>query len=76
MAFEPLIGSVDALCAYSGAIRGVRMLDLAGIMFSSIMMLMVIVQAVRLDQAQPWFQAIKRKGKPSGEKRISWRRQS
>jgi hypothetical protein len=52
------------------------MLDLAGIMFSSIMMLMVIVQAVRLDLAQPWFQAIKRKGKPSGEKRISWRRQS
>ena len=35
------------------------MLDLAGIMFSSVMMLMVIVQAVRLDQTQPWFQAIK-----------------
>jgi hypothetical protein len=52
------------------------MLDLAGIMFSSIMMLMVIVQAVRLDQAQPWFQAIKRKGKPGSEKRSPWRRQS
>ena len=51
------------------------MLDLVGIMFSSVMMLMVIVQAVRLDQTQPWFQAIKPKGKPGG-KTSRWRKQS
>jgi hypothetical protein len=52
------------------------MLDLAGIMFSSVMMLMVIVQAVRLDQSQPWFQAVKRKGKEAGAKLSGWRKQS
>ena len=31
------------------------MLDLTGIMFSSIMMLIVIVRAVQLDRAMPWF---------------------
>jgi hypothetical protein len=45
------------------------MLDLAGIMFSSVIMLMGILQAVRLDQTQPWFQAIKRKAKPDGQKK-------
>ena len=44
------------------------MLDLTGIMFSSVMMLMVIVRAVRLDRIQPWFQAIKRKDKPAEDK--------
>ena len=34
------------------------MLDLAGIMFSSIMMLIVIVRAVKLDKTQPWFQQV------------------
>ncbi len=52
------------------------MLDLAGIMFSSVMMLMVIIQAVRLDQSQPWFQAVKRKGKLLGEKTSLWRKRS
>lgn len=37
------------------------MLDLTGILFSSVMMLLVIVRALQLDRAQPWFQAIKRK---------------
>ena len=32
------------------------MLDLTGILFSSLMMLFVIVQAVRLDAARPWFE--------------------
>lgn len=50
------------------------MLDLTGIMFSSVMMLMVIVRAVRLDQTQPWFQAIKRKDAPVEAKTRSWRR--
>jgi hypothetical protein len=36
------------------------MLDLAGIMFSSVMMLVIIVRAVRLDRIQPWFQTVKR----------------
>jgi hypothetical protein len=51
------------------------MLDLTGIMFSSIMMLMVIVRAVQLDRIQPWFQTI-RKEKPGGERTHSWRRKS
>lgn len=52
------------------------MLDLAGILFSSVMMLMVIVQAVRLDRIQPWFQTIKRKEKPADPKLRAWHRQS
>jgi hypothetical protein len=48
------------------------MLDLIGIMFSSVMMLIVIVQAVRLDRIQPWFQALKPKTK-SVESKQSWR---
>jgi hypothetical protein len=52
------------------------MLDLTGIMFSSIMMLMVIIRALQLDRTQPWFQKLKRKeGSPSPEKRI-WQRQN
>jgi hypothetical protein len=31
------------------------MLDLFGIMFSSIIMLLVILRAVQLDNSQPWF---------------------
>jgi hypothetical protein len=49
------------------------MLDLTGIMFSSVMMMMVIVRAVQLDRSQPWFQRVKRKDKPAGQPR-SWRR--
>jgi hypothetical protein len=52
------------------------MLDLTGIMFSSVMMLMVIVRAVRLDQIQPWFQVVRRQEKPAEEKTRAWRRQS
>ena len=32
------------------------MLDLGGIMFSSVIMLFVIVRAVQLDRIIPWFQ--------------------
>jgi hypothetical protein len=35
------------------------MLDLTGIMFSSVMMLIVIIRALRLDRIQPWFQTVK-----------------
>ena len=51
-------------------------LDLTGIMFSSIMMLMVIVRALQLDSSQPWFQKIKRKeGAPAPDKRF-WQRRN
>jgi hypothetical protein len=51
------------------------MLDVAGIMFSSVMMLMIIVRSVRLDRLQPWFQAIERK-KPVGDVNRAWRRRN
>jgi hypothetical protein len=54
--------------------QGVRMLDLAGILFSSVMMLVVLVQAVRLDRTQPWFQRIKRSDKPVEPTTQTWRR--
>jgi len=31
-------------------------LDLAGIMFSSIMMVLVVMKAVQLDRIRPWFE--------------------
>ena len=51
------------------------MLDLAGILFSSVMMLVVIVQAVRLDRSQPWFQTVKRQEKLVEPEAKAWRRQ-
>jgi hypothetical protein len=45
------------------------MLDVAAIIFSSVMMLMVIVRAVRMDRILPWFQSIKHKGQPVAPKR-------
>jgi hypothetical protein len=50
------------------------MLDLTGILFSSVLMLIVIVQAVRLDRVQPWFQAFKPKAKTVEDAKQSWRR--
>jgi hypothetical protein len=50
------------------------MLDLTGIMFSSVMMLIVIVRALQLDSVQPWFQKVKRKDDPVPASRRSWRR--
>ncbi len=35
------------------------MLDLAGILFSSIMMFIVILRAVQLDRTKPWFEGPK-----------------
>jgi len=51
------------------------MLDVAGIMFSSVMMLMIIVRSVRLDRLRPWFQAIECK-KPVGVATRTWRREN
>ena len=42
------------------------MLDLAGITFTGLVMLFIIVRAVRFDQVQEWFQRLDRKdGQPS-----------
>jgi len=49
--------------------REFRMLDVAGILFSSAMILIVIVQAVRLDRIQPWFQNVKAQNPPVGQAR-------
>jgi hypothetical protein len=50
------------------------MLDLTGIMFSSVMMLIVIVRAVQLDRSQPWFQKIKRTDEPAPTVKRPWYR--
>ena len=45
------------------------MLDVGGILFSSMMILIVIVQAVRLDRIQPWFQNVKDRNAPADQGR-------
>jgi hypothetical protein len=52
------------------------MLDLTGIMFSSVMMLIVIVRAIQIDQPQTWFQRVKRKEAPTPASQVSWKRQN
>jgi hypothetical protein len=52
----------------------VSMLDLTGILFSSVMMIIVIVRAVQLDRSQPWFQTVKFKAKPVEARNQPWRR--
>jgi hypothetical protein len=53
---------------------GVRMLDLCGIVFTSVMMLTVIVRALQADRIQPWFQTIKCDDvQPSADRR-PWQR--
>jgi hypothetical protein len=44
-------------------------------MFSSVMMMIVIIQAVKLDAIQPWFQTVKRKETPIPAEKRAWRRQ-
>lgn len=51
------------------------MLDLTGILFSSVMMLMVIIRAVQLDAIQPWFQHVKLKEAPNAANQRPWQRQ-
>jgi hypothetical protein len=50
------------------------MLDDAGIMFSSVMILFVIVRAVRLDSVQPWFQAMTGRDDAGKTARRPWQR--
>ncbi len=52
------------------------MLDIAGILFSSIMMLIVIVRAVQLDRTQPWFQTIAVKDNQPKLRVRPWQRRS
>jgi hypothetical protein len=44
------------------------MLDLLGILFSSIMMFLVILRAIQLDSTQPWFRPPKTSVDQSGLK--------
>jgi hypothetical protein len=44
------------------------MLDLLGILFSSIMMFLVILRAIQLDSTQPWFRPPKTSVDRSGLK--------
>jgi hypothetical protein len=44
------------------------MLDLFGILFSSIMMFLVILRAIQLDSTQPWFRPPKASVDRSGLK--------
>lgn len=52
------------------------MLDLAGILFSSVIMLMGIIRAVQLDRTQPWFQKVKRKDPGTSAANTPWKRPS
>ena len=49
---------------YGRADEEFRMLDTLGILISTIMMLIVIFRAVRLDRVQAWFQTITPKDRP------------
>jgi hypothetical protein len=44
------------------------MLDLLGILFSSIMMVLVILRAIQLDRTQPWFRPAEPSSDSSGLK--------
>jgi len=54
------------------------MLDMIGISFSSVMILMVVIRAIQRDRDQPWFENIKVKA-PSTKAECSakpWHRQA
>jgi hypothetical protein len=51
-------------------------LDLMGILFSSVMILLVIVRAVQMDRTQPWFQHVRREPDPISVKRRTWHRRN
>lgn len=50
------------------------MLDLFGITFTSLAVLLIAFQALRRDRAEPWFQTMKRKADPKAAKQTPWRR--
>jgi hypothetical protein len=70
------IASTDIVHVGGAVVRGIWMLDSAGILFSSLMILIVILKAIRLDRVQPWFQVVKQKTEAVTGKAKTWRRQS
>ncbi len=53
------------------------MLDLFGIVFSSTIMVLVVIRAVQLDREQPWFQSLKSRPEEEKQKQVGaqrWRR--
>ena len=54
------------------------MLDMMGILFSSGMILMVVLRAIQRDRDQPWFETIKPKALPEPTKSSAkaWQRQT
>jgi len=51
------------------------MLDLFGILFSSVIMFLVILRAIQMDRTQPWFRPPKSGGVPklTGVHGTTWR---
>jgi hypothetical protein len=49
------------------------MLDVTGILFSTVMIVYVVLQAVRLDRVQAWFQVLKDNSPPAAGPR-TWNR--
>jgi hypothetical protein len=52
------------------------MLDTFGILFSSVMVLAIIIRAVRLDRTQPWFAQPKPPEKPEPPNTRPWRKRA
>ncbi len=50
------------------------MLDLSGIVISSVMMLLVIIRAIKLDREQPWYQTVKIKDAVKSAAQRPWQR--
>jgi hypothetical protein len=53
------------------------MLDLLGILFSTVAVLVVIVRAIQRDCVQPWFQPVRPAAEPAATRRAgtgAWRR--
>jgi hypothetical protein len=43
------------------------MLDLVGITFSGVVMLVIILRAIQLDRTLPWFEPVKSRTNPPGD---------
>ena len=50
------------------------MLDLFGITFTGLMMMLIAVQALKRDRAEPWFQTFKRETDPKAARQMPWQR--
>ena len=52
------------------------MLDVAGILFSTVMIAYVVLQAVKLDRVQAWFQVLKSDDTASAGGPRPWKRRA